>query len=503
LKTTCPDAVWAVKFNDAPSFSAGGSVNEEAVHYNRNGLQLFHSEKLAEAIEFFSKAIQIDPSYPDPYQNRGEILLLQGRLVEGNADLHKAKALRSGVLKKRARTTGPVTKYNLREIENVYDKTFAEEPGERKDDTVAFDSDFYDSVFSDDTIETEKLRDGLADEPHDTVGTPAVIEFLGGSREEVSRLVLFEPSPDEITVIEENGEKGRRIIPLKGISCLRLAKMADGFAPLSTSSCQVEIIETRDGNIYHEYIPAEQLLQNGLLGLSTKENTRLRYSFFPAGSIKLRYQERYLGEILLEKRFIADEILKRALEEHQMMRDMQLGKILARQVNILSSTIEAAIQKAQDEGKIGLKTGEILLDAGLVSEEQVLEALELQEKMKRKKLGEFLIEKGILREKELYISLAEKFRIPFIELRQYKVSRKILSLLPREVVLQHTVMPIALHDSVLVVATIDPDVSSIRAEVIRHSPIKDVEFVLAQPTHLKNVINVLFQGKKPGNSGSE
>ena len=478
-------------------------MNEEAIHYNRNGLQLFHAEKLAEAIEFFSKAIQIDPSYPDPYQNRGEILLLQGRLVEGNADLHKAKTLRSGVLKKRAKPAGSVTKYNLREIENVYSTSFAEDPGDRKDETVDFDSDFYDSVFSDDAIETEKLLDGLADDLHDTVGTPAVIEFLGGSREEVTRLLLFEPSPDEITVIEENGGHGRRIIPLKEISCLRLAKMADGLAPRSTSSCQVEIIETRDGNIYHEYIPAEQLLKNGLLGLSTKENTHLRYSFFPAGSIKLRYQERYLGEILIEKRFIADEILKRAIEEHQMLRDMQLGKILARQVNILSSTIEAAIQKARDDGKKGLKTGEILLDAGLVSEEQVLEALEFQEKMKSKKLGEFLIEKGILRERELYISLAEKFRIPFIELRQCRVSRKILSLLPREVVLQHMVMPIALQDSVLVVATIEPDVSSIRAEVIRHSPIKNIEFVLAQPTHLRNVVSVLFQEKKPGTSRSQ
>lgn len=476
-------------------------MDEEAVHYNRNGLQLFHAEKLDEAIEFFSKAIQIDPSYPDPYQNRGEILILQGRLVEGNADLHKAKALRSGLLKKRNKTSGPVSKYDLREIENVYDTAFGQEPGEGNNDTVAFDSDFYDSVFSDDSIETEELREGLADELHDAVGTPAVIEFLGGGREEVSRLVLFAPSPEEITVIDEN--HGRRIIPLHEISCLRLAKMPEGCALPSTSSCQIEIIETRDGNIYHEYIPSEQLLKNGLLGLSTKENTRLGYSFFPVDNIKLRYQERYLGEILIEKRFIADEILKKAIEEQRMMRDMQLGRILARQANILYSTIESAIQKAQDDGKKGLKTGEILLDAGLVNEDQILEALELQEKMKSKKLGEFLIEKGVLNEKELYISLAEKFRIPFIELRQCKVSRKILSLLPRELVLKHTVMPVAVQDSFLLVATSDPDVSSIREEVVRHSPVKNIRFVLAQPTHLKNVVNMLFRERKSRNPGSK
>lgn len=476
-------------------------MNEEAFSYNRNGLLLFHAEKLDEAIEFFSRAIEIDPSYPDPYQNRGQVLILLGRLVEGNADMHKAKVLRSGLLKKRERSAGPVTKYDLGEVESIYDATFADEAD--RDDIVSFDSDFYDSVFSDDTIETEQLREGLADEIHETAGTPAVIEFLGGGRKEVSCAVLFEPTPDEITVIDENTENGRRTFALGEISCLRLAKMPEGFEPAAPSSCKIEIIETSDGNIYHELIPSDCLLKNGLFGLSTKENTRLRYAFFPAVNIKLRYQQRYLGEILLEKRFISDEILRQAIEEHRMLRDMQLGRILARQANILSTTIDSAINKARDEGKKWLKTGEILLDAGLVNEEQVLQALELQEKMKSKRLGEFLIEKGILNERELYISLAEKFRIPFVELRQYKVSRKILSLLPTELVRKLTVLPIAMQDSALIVATADPDVSLVRPEVIRHSPVSEVRFVLAQPTHLKNVINVLFRQQKPGFAGPE
>jgi type IV pilus assembly protein PilB len=112
--------------------------------------------------------------------------------------------------------------------------------------------------------------------------------------------------------------------------------------------------------------------------------------------------------------------------------------------------------------------------------------------MKSTKLGEFLVEKGILNERELFISLAEKFRIPFIELRQCKVSRKILAVLPRETVRKHMVMPIGLEDGALVLATGDPDVSLIREEIVRQSPVKNIRFVLTQPTHLKNVINVLF-----------
>ncbi|HHO47376.1 MAG TPA: hypothetical protein ENN06_02800 [Desulfobacteraceae bacterium] len=57
------------------------------------------------------------------------------------------------------------------------------------------------------------------------------------------------------------------------------------------------------------------------------------------------------------------------------------------------------------------------------------------------------------------------------------------------------VMPIGLQDGALVLATGDPDVSLIREEIVRRSPVKNVRFVLAQPTHLKNVINVLFSPK--------
>jgi len=131
----------------------------------------------------------------------------------------------------------------------------------------------------------------------------------------------------------------------------------------------------------------------------------------------------------------------------------------------------------RESGLQGLRTGEILLDAGLANEDQIMGALDFQEKMQRKKLGEFLVEKGIIREKELYISLAEKFRIPFIDLRQQKISKKILTLLPRELVMRYKVLPIALKDSTMVVATASPDISAVRDVILRNSSLKKVEFV--------------------------
>jgi len=475
-------------------------TRKKAENYNKNGLQLFHDEKFEEAISFFTKAIEIDPTYPEPFHYRGQALTVLGHIVEGNTDLQKAKALRSGQLKKSPKKPPKRLKYNWKEVDSIVDQVYPEGFQDTGDEAVDFDSDIYDYVFSDDTIQTDELWDGLIDDRPNAQGTPAILEFLNGKREEVGRLDLFRPTPDEVTIVALDDDAGERSVPLQELCCIRLAKLPSSFDLQKDPSCKVEIIETTDGNIYHEYVNPAQDHDKGLVGFSTKEDTHFPYCFFPHSSIKLRRQERFLGEILLENRFISSDALRTALEEHQQIRSMQLGKIIARQDNILYSSIEKTIETAHQEGKKGLPAGEILLDAGVVNEEQVLDALEYQERLRNKKLGEFLIEKGVLREKELYISLAEKFRIRFVDLRQQKVSRKILTLLPREIVLRLKILPIELQGSTLVVASPTPDVSSIRETVHKYCPVENIEFVLAQPTHLKNVVNVLYQDRRASGS---
>ena len=471
-------------------------LNQEARQYFNSGLQLLHAEKYYEAIAAFTKAISFDPDFADAYQYRGELLTMNGRIVEGNADLQKAKALRSGVTSRRGKKSGKVGKYNLQDAENIYENVFPEERASGQEEPVEFENKIYDYVFADDVLETEKLWDGLIDTAGGSACSPAILEFVGGRREEVFRAQLFQPTSGDLTILQEESGDHKRIVPLRELSCIRLARLPAGCGKKMDGSCPIEIIETRDGNIYHEYVDPQQDLESGMMCFSTKENTHFPYTFFPKVNIKLRYQDRYLGEILLEKRFIAQDILTSVLEEHQMLRGMQLGKIIARQANILYTEVDSAISQAHDAGRQGLRTGEILLGAGLVNEDQVMDALEFQEKIQSKKLGEFLIEKGILREKELYISLAEKFRIPFVDLRQQKVSRKTLTLLPRELVLEHKVLPISLQDTTLVVATPSPDVAAVRDAILQQGDVTSVEFVLAQPTHLKNVVNILYQDRR-------
>lgn len=472
-------------------------MDEKALFYNKQGLLLVQTDRLEEAIDFFSKAIEIDPSYPDPYHNRGETYLLQNRIIEGNTDIQRAKDLRSGkahILKAKKAGRKPSTKISISDVESIYDTVFPESQEDIDNDPLDFDNSFYDYVFSDDTIESESTWNGIAQPPPEKNTFPAILEFINGKRMEVTGAILFTPTKNDISLTRNDGHV-ERVIPLEQLACIRASGLPGIEAKQKNSSCQIEIIETIDGSIFHEAICPEQDFESALLGFSTKEQTPFTYSIIPKVNIKKRCQKRYLGDILLEKRFIANDILKRALDEHQQEKSMKLGKIIAQKTKILYSKIEDELDKAKKGNVQGLKTGEILLASGLVNENQVLEALEHQENLQNMKIGQFLIQKGIIQEKEVYMALAEKFRIPFVDLRKQKVSKKTLTFLSKKFVLQNEILPISLDENnILTVATLHPDATSTLCEkILQESKCHHVRCVLAQPTHLRNIINLLYK----------
>ena len=157
------------------------------------------------------------------------------------------------------------------------------------------------------------------------------------------------------------------------------------------------------------------------------------------------------------------------------------------------ATVDHEIKKAYREGRDTNKAGEILVAAGLVDEEQVVNALRIQKKFKQMKLGQFLIAKGILQEEHVFSALAEKFRIPFIDLRQTPISRQALTTLPKEIILKLQVLPISQNPSHLVVATKEPDYFSIKSVLSKSVQTQNIQLVLTRPTLLQAAIKQLYK----------
>ncbi|MBD7916831.1 Flp pilus assembly complex ATPase component TadA [Cellulomonas sp. Sa3CUA2] len=99
--------------------------------------------------------------------------------------------------------------------------------------------------------------------------------------------------------------------------------------------------------------------------------------------------------------------------------------------------------------------GEILLTEGLVTEAQLLAAIDEQTSMGTS-LGRTLVELGILSESQLVRALAAQVGMEYVDLDEYPVDRMAVTMVPAAVCRRHSVLPVALRDGALVLATPDP-----------------------------------------------
>ncbi|GEA88812.1 GspE/PulE family protein [Cellulomonas cellasea] len=99
--------------------------------------------------------------------------------------------------------------------------------------------------------------------------------------------------------------------------------------------------------------------------------------------------------------------------------------------------------------------GEILLDEGLVTESQLMAAMD-EQLTRGQSLGRTLVEIGILSEGQLVAALARQVGMDFIDLDEYPVDRSAVSVVPAALCRRYTVLPVGFANGSLVLATADP-----------------------------------------------
>ncbi len=100
---------------------------------------------------------------------------------------------------------------------------------------------------------------------------------------------------------------------------------------------------------------------------------------------------------------------------------------------------------------------DFLIDAGLVSAEDILAANGKKAKNKKKSLGEILISEGFLSEDDLRRSEAYILGIPFIGLKGQKIDFSVLSLIPEPIARKHNIVAFKKGVNNLEVAMLDTE----------------------------------------------
>jgi type IV pilus assembly protein PilB len=99
--------------------------------------------------------------------------------------------------------------------------------------------------------------------------------------------------------------------------------------------------------------------------------------------------------------------------------------------------------------------GQILLDRGLITQEQLDEALAIQTST-TEKLGRILVDRGYVKEKDVLRAYAEQIGVPFVELDRAEIDEQAAKSIPQSMIQRHAAIPIKRNGNRLVVAMADP-----------------------------------------------
>jgi len=115
----------------------------------------------------------------------------------------------------------------------------------------------------------------------------------------------------------------------------------------------------------------------------------------------------------------------------------------------------------------GDRLGEILLREGLVTREQLGQALAEQKNTKHR-LGYCLVKLGLVAELEITKVLARQYRMPAVDLTRFEVDPKIIKLVPAEMATKSVVLPLKREGRTLTIAMADPT---------DHGLLEDLKFI--------------------------
>ena len=101
------------------------------------------------------------------------------------------------------------------------------------------------------------------------------------------------------------------------------------------------------------------------------------------------------------------------------------------------------------------RLGEMLIKAGLITQDQLEEALQLQ-KTNGGKLGYNLVRLGHVKEEDITSLLSEQYGVPAIHLEHFEIDESILKHIPADVAQKYLVIPIERTGATLTVAMADP-----------------------------------------------
>ncbi len=141
------------------------------------------------------------------------------------------------------------------------------------------------------------------------------------------------------------------------------------------------------------------------------------------------------------------------------------------------------------------RLGDLLVSVGLISEQQLQQALELQ-KQGKKRLGSVLIENGMISQKQLIEALQMQLGIEFVDLSKISIPPELSHAFSKNIAKRYGVVPVAAAKDELYIAMSDP-LNFVAIEAVKTATRKRVVPMISTDDAVERAIATLY-----GNEGA-
>lgn len=145
-----------------------------------------------------------------------------------------------------------------------------------------------------------------------------------------------------------------------------------------------------------------------------------------------------------------------------------------------------------DRGRVVTKKiGELLVERGVITREQLEEALRRQRENK-KLLGEILVELGYATEEEVMVCLTTQYGMPYLPLEGYEIDQEVLNSVSAELADKYNFVPIDRIGSLLTIVTSDV-VDCDKLYEVEHALGCKVQVFVTTPAALRSAIEKYYK----------
>lgn len=339
------------------------------------------------------------------------------------------------------------------------------------------------------------FRDGR---PADAITQAEAILFTTHGETRHGVLERFEPDAQRATLALNNGQ-GTLDLHFSTIKSIQLmppiALTADEELTASYRTAGGHEVNTASRPFTVHFADGEHLrgdtkgfvkTRHGLFFFLITDSGHCVRIFIPATALQSYQVGGLLGQHLIRSQLVSAATVQQALTEQERRRnEAQPGTAAA------AGPIRDPQQLTEQVAKIGsfvpMRLGDLLINQGMVNDNQMREALGLMKRNKRHLLGNILVEMGVLSRAQLTDAVAEQFSIPQVALDGFVIPPEVLRLVPKEYAVEHQVLPLLVSDKSLVVAVESP-VDADYLDELRFSAQKQVVPVIANPEELSKRI---------------